>query len=664
MIVLRGGSGQDASRASHAPADFISDLIGETTSDAFVCVDVENRIIHWNRAAEVMFGWSKSEALGRTLDLIMPKRHREGHRRGLERVRSGGPSHIIGKTVEVSATTRDGSEIQVELSLGMWRDAESGVPGGFVSIMRDVTERHALEDERRRNQERLAQQVEAIEAAHDGIAFTDAEGRFVYMNTSHARMFGFETAEEPIGLHWRILYTEEEAIRFEQEAFPILHRDGKWRGELVGRRRDGTILYQEVSLSQRSDGGLVCVTRDIGARLEADRDKARLREQLLAAQRQEAVGLLAAGVAHDFNNVIAAIAASTALIEAIGDADVVRHARRIQRATQTASALVAKMLSAGARQSKLAEFDIGAVVSEVAELIRTSIGARHRLVVRTPARPLIGIADQTELMQVVLNLAVNARDALKSCEAGKIVIDVSAGEPDPELRFVVGDAPAGPAAIIRVSDNGSGIAEPDLDSIFKPFFSRHKANGTGLGLSVVASIVNAVGGGVTIESRLGEGTTFTVYWPLDARLPALPPTLGGGFAHTPDSQPLRGQSILVVDDNPDVVELLSELLERAGAEPGPCADPNDALSALIEDPEAWNLMITDYDMPGMNGLVLADKARRLRPDLPIILCTAKPDLHRDGGLFDAVLGKPVDPAQLVSTALTAIQARGIDPCAS
>jgi PAS domain S-box-containing protein len=635
----------------------ISHLIGETTLDAFVCADAESRIIHWNRAAEVMFGWPASEALGQTLEMIIPDRHRAAHNAGMERMRAGAPPRLVGKTVEVPATHRSGDEVPVELSLAMW-SSEPGRPAdGFAAIIRDISARKAMEAEREATQERLAEQVAAMEASNDGIAVTDPDGRFIFMNESHATMFGFPDGTAALGRHWSELYADEEHQRLEQQAFPILAEKHQWRGQARGRRLDGCSVDQEISLSLRSNGGIVCVTRDVGARQQAEREMARLREQLLAAQRQEAVGQLASGIAHDFNNLIAAIAGSAALIQGGGEPKAKRQADRIQAAAGAAASLVAKMLSLGARKPERHELDLGQPLASVAELVRTSLPQAHQLVISLPEQPVLAMADSTELMQVLLNLAINARDAMDRDRDGRITLSLlppPAALPAGKIR--VGAVPEGPWALIRVADTGAGMAANLLDRIFEPFYSSKGAAGSGLGLSVVAGIVESAGAGLIVGSSPGTGSCFDLLWPLN------PPRQVQAAMPTPARNGLLvGRGVLVVDDNPAVVDVLAELLEQAGAEVGPCLEAADALAAVREDPDAWYLLITDFDMPGMDGAALAQEARALKPDLPVLLCTALPEAHRSSAaraaIFDAIVGKPVTLPSLLDGAEAAIQAR-------
>ncbi|KPQ31365.1 MAG: PAS domain S-box, partial [Porphyrobacter sp. HL-46] len=308
----------------------ISQLISQTTTDAFVCADAQSRIILWNRGAETLFGWRAEEAIGQSLDLIIPDRHRQGHHSGVARLRARQPSKLVGRTVEVPAICKAGHEIPIELSLAMWSvTEENGTgPAGFAAIIRDISARKQAEDERIATEARLARQVAAIEASDDGVAITDAQGVFIFMNRAHALMFGYGDPSELVGQPWSVLYDTFEADRINEDAMPILATIGQWRGETQGLRRDGSPIEQEIALSLSPEGGIVCITRDVGERRAMEREKGRLREQLMLAQRQEVVGQLASGIAHDFNNLIAAISGTAELLRRIEDNRVRHHALR------------------------------------------------------------------------------------------------------------------------------------------------------------------------------------------------------------------------------------------------------------------------------------------------------------------------------------------------
>jgi nitrogen-specific signal transduction histidine kinase/ActR/RegA family two-component response regulator len=394
-------------------------------------------------------------------------------------------------------------------------------------------------------------------------------------------------------------------------------------------------------------------------RLAMEREKSRLREQLMLAQRQEAVGQLASGIAHDFNNLIAAISGTAGLLEVVADDNVRRHAERIQQAAVTATALVDKLLALGTRKSDLKLIDLRHILSVVHDLVVPSLTSRHqRIVLELPDAAMPAMADETELIQVVLNLVLNARDALPPDQDGLIVVTLLPAEgQSPSGKLLVGRIPAGPGALIRVRDTGCGIPPDKLPLVFQPFFTGKGDAGTGLGLAVVAGIVANAGGGIALASQPGAGTIFELFWPTQ---PDPGPAPAMAIPMPEGSHELAGKAILVVDDNPGVVETLVAMLEQAGAEAGPCLVPADAIAAVTEDPMAWDLVVTDYDMPDMDGAALASALRALRCDLPILLVSALPSAHRryagQANLFDAVLAKPASMGPLLEAARVAIAA--------
>lgn len=638
----------------------IAALIAQTTTDAFVCADPDSRITLWNRAAETMFGWRAEEAIGQTLDLIIPDRHRGGHHGAVARLRAGGPTRLVGQTVEVPALCKAGHEIPVELSLAMWsaEEAAGSTPTGFAAIIRDISARKQGEAERVATEARLARQVAAIEASNDGIAITDPAGCFVFMNHAHAAMFGHDDPAALIGKPWSVLYDTLEAERIRQEALPILFAQGQWRGDTQGRRVDGSPIEQEIVLSLSPEGGMVCVTRDIGERRAMEREKARLREQLMAAQRQEVVGQLASGIAHDFNNLIAAISGTAEMLCSLQDERVLPHAFRIRSAATTAAGLVEKMLTIGRRVPHPKPVDLNRLLRNVRDLVAPSLtDPLHRIDLVLPSAPVMVLTDDTELNQVMLNLVLNARDALRPKETGRIKLEVLLDQSYvPSGDLVIGTLPEVPSVMIRVSDTGCGIEPGKLDKVFEPFFTQKGEAGTGLGLTVVAGIIASNNGALAIQSWPDSGTIFEVWWPLR------PPPSDRAEAHPAAFDypaDLAGKTVLVVDDNPAVVDTLVGMLEELGAEPGPCLCARDALEAFREDAMAWDMVVTDYDMPRMNGAEFARRLRKLRPDLPILLLTALPQLHqlhqKQVGLFDAVLGKPAGTAQLARSASAAMK---------
>jgi signal transduction histidine kinase len=472
-----------------------------------------------------------------------------------------------------------------------------------------------------------------------------------------AGMFGFASATDMLGRPWRGLYAPQEAARLSALTDAALAAEGVWRGEATGRRRDDTPVEIDMSLNRLPSGGLVCITRDVTAHKREARERARLRDQLQAAQRQEAAGQLAAGLAHDFNNILAAIAGSAALLrDDLPEGDP-RQAQvgRIAGAAGAAAGLVARLMALAARRTARARIDLRGPVRDAVDLASAGLPAGVEIETDLPDAPLLADADPTEVMQVALNLAINARDALRGL-GGRIRVALAPATAAQRAGpFALGSAdPNAPCAALCVEDDGIGMDQNEAAQAFRPYFSTKGADGTGLGLSVLAGIVTAAGGAVRLDTAAGEGARFTVIWPLAAAAAA------AAAEPCPAAGPARldGLAVLVVDDAAPVLRTLAEVLERAGAEVGACEDPADALEAIAEDPDAWALLVTDYDMPGMTGAELARAARAAAPLLPVVLCTALPDrLSAERSEFDAVVGKPVTPEALLEAAGSALARR-------
>ena len=626
----------------------IGTVFADSSSDAFLTAAPDGRILFWNKGAERTFGYTAEEAIGQPLDIIIPPEHRGGHLAGMARLMAGERPRLVGRTIEVPAVRKDGTRITTELTLDMWSDPKTGLPVRFTSIIRDVGSRVVTEA-------RVAGQLAAIEAAHEGIAIGDRDGIWSYMNEAFLRTFGLQAGSHDVP--WTHLIAPFDRKRLADQTFSCETPWDHWHGEVQGLHSNGTRVDLDFSLTLKGDT-VVCVARDITSYRHAERERARLREQLLVAQRQEAVGQLASGLAHDINNLIAAISGSADMIARSHDPDVARHTARIQAATQSAASLVQKMLSLGRRSRDYQPHDMRDVVTDTADLLLVGLAKRQRIQLELDPRPAIVMADRNEIIQVLLNLGLNARDALRAQPEGEIGMSVSfmdRAHVDRTIPLVQGTMPKGSLVKIQVWDNGCGMDPGEIENIFQPYYSRKEGSGTGLGLAMVAGILASVGAGLALKTSPGCGTSFDIYWPVELPPEPAPLLEPHSVAH---DKCLEGLTILLVDDELPVLETLTAMLELAGAEVGACLDPSDAIAALESDPLAWSILVSDYNMPGMDGADLALAARTLRPDLPLVLITALPDEPRahigDVRLFDAVLGKPISLPALTQSILGAI----------
>ena len=619
----------------------------EALQDGFVLYDAEDRLVICNSRFRQIHALSEPAiVIGAKFESIL----RYGVQVGQYPEAIGCEEEWLAERLaQHSEPDRDFEEM---LPDGTWlRVFEKAMPaGGRVELRVDITDLKLAE------QRALADRAAAMEASLDGIAITDAEGRFVYMNRAHLEMFGYTREEEVLGQSYAMLYGPEEVAWIEKHVFPALMRDGGWSGETVGLARDGSPVEQDVSLTVNADGGLLCITRDISVRRRERAERERLLNELQLAQRREMIGQMAAGLAHDFNNLLAIISGGASLImeTADKDASTASGASRILAASDQAAGLVKRLLTLGARKSARVNLDLRQPVKEAAELVRSSLRAPTRLSLSLPENAVEALADPTDVLQLLLNLAINARDALAGAP-GTVTIRLAAPQQVGDMGpMSVGRVdPARRYACLTVEDTGPGMSEDVASQILMPYFTTKGDLGTGLGLAVVSSVIEDNGGALRLTTAPGEGARFDVFWPVDAvqSRPSVPVSTDAATGR------LDGRMILVVDDQPEVLDVITAYLEAAGAEVASTTNPEDVIDALRDDPGSWDLVVTDFDMPHMTGAQLADEARRLVPGLPMLLVTALAgEAGRTGVHFSAVLPKPIDRRSLVLQAELALLA--------
>ena len=497
--------------------------------------------------------------------------------------------------------------------------------GGLVITATDVTPMKTA-------QTLLQQRLAAIEAAHDGIAIVDDDGRLTYLNGAAARMLGYASSVSALGRKWVAHYPDADAPKTRDDHDITLTREA-----------EGRLRTHDITLTPLAEQGSVILIRDVTERIETEEREEELKLALLRSQRQEAVAQLAAGIAHDFNNLLSAISGSAALISMTpGDpSQVAVHADRVASAGSRAARLVNRLLDLGTHDPSRGAFDLRSALSDLRALVSPSLSSGTQLSIELPTETLLLRGDPGEINQAMVNLVLNARDALGD-RPGQIEVRAEPVETAGPLALQSGPLP-GPAAYVRiaVSDTGPGMTEATAARALEPYFTTKGRRGTGLGLAMVAMQARAAGGGVDIRSTIGEGTTVSVYWPLSTPGRAAP-----NPAQVTRARDLKGMTIIIVDDEIEVAEVLQTFLEAHGAETAVCTEPADALEAVEEDPMAWSAVITDYDMPGMTGGDLAERLHSIAPELPVFLVTALARRLSDPrvaeGRIAGVFAKPVD----------------------
>ncbi len=470
--------------------------------------------------------------------------------------------------------------------------------------------------------ERLSQQLTtAIEQVAEAVMITDTRGAILYVNPAFETTTGY-TRAEVLGQNPRLLKSGLQDAAFYEKLWATLAGALTWRGRLVNRKKDGTIFTEEATISPvRDESGAVAsyvaVKRDITAQLA-------LEAQLLQAQRMEVVGRLAGGVAHDFNNLLTIILTYSAeAIEALPEGDPLRaDLLEVKRAGERGATLTRQLLAFSRKQVVQPEtIVVNEVLTEMDKMLRRLIGEDVTLELVCAPEPWAIHADRSQIEQVVMNLAVNARDAMP----GGGTLRIAAANVE------LGGAPAGqspalpPGAYVQltVSDTGVGIDAPTLDRIFEPFFTtKGPGKGTGLGLSMVQGIVRQSLGEVEVTSEPGRGARFTLTFPRRIAAADSP------AAVRPDTaSPRRGaETILVVEDREELLRVVRRMLEMKGYTVLTAADGPEAVRVSAWHGDTIHLLLTDVVMPG--GMLARDLAARLcaeRPGLKVLFMSGYTD---------------------------------------
>jgi PAS domain S-box-containing protein len=526
------------------------------------------------------------------------------------------------------------------------------------SMMKIFAARAGAEIERTRAEEALRaseEQYRAIfNASADALMLWNSGLQRVDVNPAHEKIFGY-AREDVVGRAFEGLPYPEELVRPRLEMLRRALAGEACRAELEAVRKDGQRVFTElrtIPFLHHGEAHVLQIARDITERKRAEEERTRLEAQLRQAQKMEAIGQLAGGIAHDFNNILTAVMGYVALAAerpvAAADPKIARHLEQALASCGRARDLIRQMLTfSRGQRGQPRPLRPGPLVAESMRLLRSTLPATIELEADTDGEVPAVLHDPVQLGQVVLNLCINARDAI-GAGGGKIRAAVRHAC-DVQLACTACREPlTGDFVALSISDTGCGIPPEILDRIFEPFFTtKEVGKGSGMGLATVHGIVHEHGGHVVVESGPG-GTCFSVLMPAlgdGAPLPAAP----AAPERSPGRKPLRGR-VMVVDDEPSVAGFLHELLEGWGLEVTVAPDGQRAAGAFEAAPDSFDLVIADRTMPGMTGVELARHLAALRPSLPVVLCTGYADERTMNDALAAgaraVLAKPVEPASL------------------
>ena len=493
----------------------------------------------------------------------------------------------------------------------------------FVVLSRDITERKRLGDDVAEWRARYEAVIKASGLImYDWNPVTDA----VAYGGDVERILGYSAAEMAGGLvHWVGLIDPRDRDAFNREIKRVFGSKERFHQEYRVRRKDGwhVSVLDEGYFVLDAPGNIlrmVGFVHDITERKQAEADRARFEAQLRESQKMEALGTMAGGVAHDFNNVLAMITGNVELArQDVGTAHpALVSLEEIGKASRRAKDLVQQILAFSRRQKlERKATSLALVVVESARLIRATLPMGVRLNVECKTDTPAVLADATQIKQILLNLCGNAAQALQD-QGRPGTIDVSLSASDHTGGEAHGKLPSGRYACLTVRDDGPGMDEATRLRIFEPFYTtKPVGKGTGLGLAVVHGIVHAHDASIQVESAPGKGSEFRIYFP------AIEAPVAEVAAPSPGVAPVQGagKRVLYVDDEEAIIFLMTRLLERRGFRVSGFTDARDALAAVQANPGEFDLAVTDFNMPGMSGLDVANALREIRPDLPVVLAS-------------------------------------------
>jgi two-component system, cell cycle sensor histidine kinase and response regulator CckA len=550
---------------------------------------------------------------------------------------------------EFRIVRRDGSVRWLQLRSRILRE-ESGRPVRVVGVTQDITQRRHSIEQLQASEERYRQIAAVVEWSNDAIIGCAVDGTISSWNRGATRLFGYDESEALLRSDEMLLpdvLVDEARLLLAR----VRHGEVVENHATVRRRKDGTNIEVLLTISPVLDAhgavvGISNIARDLTSQRAAESALRKAEEQLREAQKLEAVGLLAGGIAHDFNNMLSVIVGYTELVlDSLPANDTLRSdVLEVRKAGASAVALTKQLLAFSRRQVLQPRvIDLNTVVLGLERMLRRLLPAHVEL--RYELAPGLGrvSADPGQLEQVVINLVLNARDAMPS--AGTLTLST-------ENRALFGldrarlDVVEGRYVVLSISDTGCGIDPALRARIFEPFFTtKEKGKGTGLGLSTTLGIVRQSGGAIDVTSRVGVGTTFHVYLPRTERPihsnPSTPPsrTRSGGW-----------ETVLVVEDEEQVRALARTVLDREGYRVIEAENGEQALSALEEHGGEIHLILTDVVMPRMGGNELIARVRERRPELKVLFMSGYADHELlPAGIIDpdvALLAKPITPSSL------------------
>jgi PAS domain S-box-containing protein len=627
-------------------------LVDAVVDYAIYMIDPQGRIVSWNSGAARLKGYQPGEIIGHSFSKFYTP----------EDQAAGLPSKALNTAQETGRfagegwrVRKDGSRFWASVVLDVIRD-QDGELLGFAKVTRDITEQQEADWNLLESEQRYRRLIEAV--VDYAIFQLDPAGHISTWNTGAERIKGY-TRDEIVGQHFSRFYTDEDRqAGVPQKALQQAAKMGRFEAEGQRVRKDGSKFWASVVIDPIRDEtgqlvGFAKVTRDITERVEAQRKLKETQDQLATSQKLEAIGQLSGGIAHDFNNLLMIVignleTAQRHLRQGTAGTNLQRVLSNATRGAQRAAALTSRLLAFSRRQALDPKpLNVNAFLTGVVEFLQRSLGEQVEIEAVGGAGLWQIEVDVNQLESTLVNLAINARDAMPN--GGKLTIEAANVHVDDQYVHSNPEMTSGQYVAICVTDTGVGMSPDTLNHAFEPFFTtKELGQGTGLGLSQVYGFVKQSGGHVKIYSEAGQGTTVKVY---------MPRYLGKALDEDPAAdEPLaegeQTETILVVEDDADLRSYLAEILRGLKYRVITTSNAQSALMTLRANAQHVDLLLTDIIMPGMTGRELGKKAQEVRPALQVLYMTgySRNAVVHQGRLDEGVdlLQKPVSQGELAN----------------
>jgi len=600
----------------------LSSELLEALPDAIVAVDRAGTIVQVNSQAQELFGYERDELVGQKVEMLVPESYRPQHHQHRETFTAAPKTRRMGANLDLYGRRRNGSQFPVEISLSPVYTKHGTL---VLSAIRDISDRKRIAEELRRANEELhrrtAEQLGEyrsklaliIDSSEDAIISKDLNGIITSWNKGAERIYGY-TPEEIVGKHISLLAPSDRPNEIPEILRKIAGGENIEHYESQRLTKDGRHLDVSISISPLRDAkdgviGASVIARDVTAQKKVE-------GQLHQSQKMEAIGRLAGGVAHDFNNILAIIGACTEFLRdridlAAGSAQYIEN---IKKAIERGSSLTRQLLTFS-RSSVIQPrvLDLNERLKDVGKLLRPLMGDDVEILIVSKSPAAVVEADPGQLDQIVVNLAVNARDAMP--RGGKFILETRSERFDETFADQHQSMAPGKYVLLAVSDTGSGMDEATVSRIFEPFFTtKELGKGTGLGLATVYGIVKQSSGHILVYSEPGHGTTFKIY------LPSADHKIGlESNSEVEAVSPRRqGTTILLVEDDEIMRALTRQLLEEHGYTVVEADDGKSALESMEAHPGPIDLVLTDVVMRRMSGPELVERLNGSHPNLKVV----------------------------------------------